>query len=173
MHSEWWKRSQRFMQVDRWQYRQHCAALLWELDPPTPRKFNQAKQRFCSAVLAKKRTAVHGRPTAAGRAGWPANLSPMSVWPHTNFKRVWNRAIVLASSAWRSSWDRTNFYRVSEAFSPLSPSRENEWSHFEDITNDFKELRTIENPSGKCTIFVFDYDDGFILWSSSLNRYVS
>jgi len=60
----------------------------FESRPPTPRKFNQAKQHFCPVVPAKKRTAVHGWPTAAGRAGWPANLSPMSVWPRTNCKRV-------------------------------------------------------------------------------------
>lgn len=38
--------------------------------------------------LAKKRTAAHGRPTAAGQ-GWLASQPfPTSVWPQTNFKRV-------------------------------------------------------------------------------------
>jgi len=63
-------------------------ALHRESIPGAPRKFNQAKQHFCPVVPAKKRTAVHGRPTAAGRAGKPANLSPTLVWPRTNFKRV-------------------------------------------------------------------------------------
>jgi len=59
------------MQVDRCGT-DSTALRCFESQPPAPRKFNQAKQHFCPVVPAKKRTAVHGWPTAA-RPGWLAS----------------------------------------------------------------------------------------------------